>query len=241
MLPNEPRPPKCFRDAGFDLKDFRADEEVARQLYRAVGTEAESLAEHHTADGVHSYYVLLDRTATWGIPGEPQLIAVHLQRDWEQRTFIPAYSVLPLPQLAQSWLIRRGCPPDALQLDAGSPQPADWATRDLASRLVRDGTRYVMRESYTDDHNDVVVVVLEDPDAQARAPFRVVVEEFDVDAMTFTLREGAFAEFADASVWCWERIVGEAGPLPPVRPAAAPRTAAPPTAPAVSRAPGRAP
>ncbi|XVV38406.1 hypothetical protein ACQPXT_34710 [Streptomyces sp. CA-100214] len=104
-----------------------ADEDVLLDFYQQVG-DADMLvplAEHHTANGVHSYFVLFDRTATFDHPGTAAYRAVHLRRDLEQRTFAFEQAVLPLPALAQSWLIHRGCRPDAITLnpDLGPLRP----------------------------------------------------------------------------------------------------------------------
>ena len=45
-----------------------------------------TLAEHHTLDGKHSFFVIHDGSATWGIPGAPQFIALHISRDLTART-----------------------------------------------------------------------------------------------------------------------------------------------------------
>ncbi|GAA3500765.1 hypothetical protein GCM10019016_078720 [Streptomyces prasinosporus] len=98
-----------------------------------------------------------------------------------------------------------------------------------------------MGYSYTcDDPDDMVTVVaLRALDERAPSPFRVVVEEVDTHAWTHTLREGGFDTVGEALQWCDDRLTGEAGPLPPVRPAAAAsRPAGVPKAP-VPRPPGR--
>ncbi|MEU0274853.1 MULTISPECIES: hypothetical protein [unclassified Streptomyces] len=246
LSPSEPAPArKPLPQVEFDVDDLDADEQVHLDFYRQVEVRSDMLvplAEHHTANGVHSYYVLFDRTATWGHPGTPQYVAVHLQRNQQERTFAFEKAPLPLPAMAQSWLIHRGCPSDAIGLDPElGPPPADEATRALEQRLAGDGDHYAMGYSYTSDDPDdmVTVVALRALDERAPSPFRVVVEEVDTDAWTHTLREGGFATVEEALRWCDDRLRGEAGPLPPVRPAASfTRPAAMPKAPA-PRPPGR--
>ncbi|MER6500169.1 hypothetical protein ABT218_12440 [Streptomyces sp. NPDC001455] len=246
MSPAEPAPTrKSLPEVDFELAEFDADEKVSLEFFSQVEVSSDMLvplAEHHTASGVHSYYVLFDRTATYGHPGMPQYVAVHLQRDQDKRTFDFERALLPLPAMAQSWLIHRGCPPDAIGLNPElGPPPADEATSALERRLAGDGDHYAMGYSYTrDDPDDMVTLVaLRALDEQAPSPFRVVVEEVDTDAWTHTLREGGFATVEDALKWCDDRLTGEAGPLPPVslaaastRPAALPKASAP-------RPPGR--
>ncbi|MEV5449580.1 hypothetical protein [Streptomyces sp. NPDC052535] len=224
LPPTEPAPArKSIPHVDFALDDLDADEERYLDFYRKVAIHEDMLvplAQHH--DGRNSYYVLFDRAATWG-PGMPQVLAVHLQRDYEKQTFSFEQAALPLPAMAQSWLIHRGCPPDAISLDPDlGPPPADEATRALERRLAEDGDRYATGYSYTSDDPDdmVIVVVLRARDEQAPSPFRVVVEEVDTGTWTHTLREGGFDTAGEAMQWCDDRLTGEAGLLPPARPAA---------------------
>ncbi|MFF5757369.1 hypothetical protein [Streptomyces longwoodensis] len=228
LSPTEPASVrKSIPQVDFELDDFDADEGKYLDFYRQVAVREDMLvplAEHHTPNGAHSYYVLFDRTATYGHPGMPQYVAVHLKRDREKDTFDFEQALLPLPAMAQSWLIHRGCPHDAIVLDSEmGPPPADEATRALERRLADDGDHYAMGYSYTvDDPDDMVTVVaLRALDERAPSPFRVVVEEVDTDAWTHTLREGGFDTVGEALQWCDDRLTGEAGPLPPIRPAAA--------------------
>ncbi|MCV2464440.1 hypothetical protein OEB94_34780 [Streptomyces sp. ICN988] len=244
LSPTEPASArKPIPHVDFELDDLDSDEERYLDFYRKVAVHEDMLvplAEHH--NGPHSYYVLFDRTATWGHPGMAQVLAVHLKRDSERQTFSFERAPLPLPAMAQSWLIHRGCSPDAISLDPQlGPPPADEATRALERRLVGDGDHYAMGHSYTSDDPDdmVIVVVLCARDEQAPSPFRVVVEEVDTERWTRTLREGGFDTAGEALQWCNDRLSGEAGPLPPVRLAAtAGRPAGAAKAPA-PRPPGR--
>ncbi|MEU3299748.1 hypothetical protein ABZ729_07985 [Streptomyces sp. NPDC006678] len=230
----------------FRLKGYEpVNDRVAEQFWQHIEiheTEFTALAQHHTEDGEHSFYVMHDRSATWGIPGEPQIVALHLKREPEACTFRFDHEVLPLPAMAQSWLIQRGCPCDTIGINPDlGPPPADEATRALERRLAGDGDHYAMGYSYTRDYPDdmVTVVALRALDERGPSPFRVVVEEVDTDAWTHTLREGGFATVAEALQWCDDRLSGTAGPLPPVRPAASPsRPVLPPKA-SVPRPPGR--
>ncbi|MFD8847635.1 hypothetical protein [Streptomyces sp. NPDC059604] len=228
----------------FRLDGFAADEQVRLDFYYRIGLNEDMLAplaEHHTADGTHSYYVLFDRSATYDHPGVPQYIALHLSRDQEKRTFDFEQKPLPLPSMAQSWLINRGCPPDAIGLNPElGTSPADEETKALERRLVGDGDHYAMGYSYTrDDPDDMVTLVaLRALGESALSPFRVVVEEVDYEQWTHTLREGGFATVEEALQWCHHRLDGTAGPLPPVKPASFVRPAPMPKAPA-PRLPGR--
>ncbi|WP_405734926.1 hypothetical protein OG607_41440 [Streptomyces sp. NBC_01537] len=175
------------------------------------------LAKHHTDGDQHSYYVLHNGAVTWGTPGDPQLVALHLQRDPAARTFRFQHATLPLPAMAQSWLIARGCPTDAIRLPPGmGTSPADGATRALEERLMSDGDHFALITSYTDDTSALpeTTVFLRALDERAPLPFRVLLEEVDVEAGTHTLREGGFTTFEAATHWWENHWAGEALPLP---------------------------
>ncbi|MFD4577454.1 hypothetical protein ACFWNK_34255 [Streptomyces sp. NPDC058417] len=239
-----PADPELFRErlprVDFQLGGLAGDED---DLVFALGGSLNvlvPLAEHH--DGPHSYYVLFDRSATWGHPWTPRVHALHLQRDVHARKFGFAHAPMPLAAIAQSWLIHRGCPPDAIGLDPElGPPAADETTRALERRLAGEGNHLAVVDSCTLDSPDdmVVVVALRALDDRAPHPFRVVVEEVDTATWTYTLREGGFATEGEARQWCDDRLRGDAGPLPPVRrptPASSPAGVAKASA---ARPPGR--
>ncbi|MFD7320615.1 hypothetical protein ACFV9D_05910 [Streptomyces sp. NPDC059875] len=235
-------PPELdLRLGGFEA----ADQQIEEAFWHAIGIELDMLtplAEHHTPDGTTSFYVLHNGAATWGIPGEPQLVALHLRRDLKAQTFRFDHTELPLPALAQSWLIHRGCPPEAIGLTPGmGPAPADEATQALERRLARDGDHYALGYSHTRDDPDdpVILVALRALDERAPLPFRIVVEELDTDACTYTLREGGFATVGEALQWCADRLCGEARSLPPVKPAAPSTHSAPMPKTSAPHPPGR--
>jgi hypothetical protein len=203
------------------------------------------LAEHHALDGEHSYFMLHNESITWGIPGDPQLIVLHLKRDPAARTFSFDHATLPLPTMAQSWLIARGCPPGAIRLPRGmATTPADDATRALEDRLRSDGDDFALLVSYTHDSEPMqTTVLLRSLDEQAALPFRVLLEEVDTDTWTHTLREGGFATFKAATDWWEQHWAGEQVPLP-TTPAPTCRTLvspapALPTRPSAPRGPSR--
>lgn len=217
-----PPPELDLRLDGFEAADEQTDE----AFWHAIEIEQDMLtvlAEHHTDEGSASYHVLHNGAATYGIPGEPQVVALHLQRDLAARTFRFECTHVPLPAMAQSWLISRGCPPHVIHLPPGTgTAPADETTRVLEERLMGDGDRFALLASYTNDDPDSILtlVVLRALDERAPYPFRVLHEDVDTDTWTHTLREGGFATAEDALQWYEERLAGNAGPLPPVTPTA---------------------
>ncbi|WP_329096807.1 hypothetical protein [Streptomyces sp. NBC_01439] len=224
-----------------DEPDFRLDglepanPAMGESFWDAVESESHEmsvLASHHSPDGRTSFFVLHDRTATWGIPGEPQLIALHLTRDTEARTFTADFVRLPLVSMAQSWLIKRGCPTDAIGLPEGmGSRPADETTVALERRLMGDGDNFAVLFSYTEDSGlkPEITVLLRALDEMAPYPYRVLLEELDTSTWTHTLREGGFETFEAADAWLEDRDA----PLPatPALRASAARTSAVPTLP----------
>ncbi|MFE9801535.1 hypothetical protein ACFYP6_22160 [Streptomyces goshikiensis] len=177
-----------------------------------------TLASHHSLDGRHSFYVIHNGAVTWGIPGHPQLVALRLERDNAAKTYCFEHAELPLPAMAQSWLIKRGCPAEAIALPPGmGTKPADTATVALQQRLMGDGDHFALLHSYTDDTSSKpeTTVLLRALDERVEKPFRVLLEQVDLDTYTHALREGAFETFEAATSWMEDR----SSPLPPAAPA----------------------
>ncbi|MET9294357.1 hypothetical protein [Streptomyces sp. NPDC003077] len=219
----------------FRLDDYQAaDDRVDEQFSQHIAGDQDMLtvlAEHHTSDDRHSFYVLHNQSVTWDTPGKPQMVALHLQRDVAARTFRFDHAELPLPAMAQSWLIARGCPEDKtlLSRDTGTA-PADDATRTLEERLRGDGDHFALLTSYTrDSPPEQTTVLLRACDEREPLPFRVLLEEIDTDAWTHTLREGGFTTFEAATRWWEAHWYGEDVPLP--APPASDRRAALPSTP----------
>ncbi|MFE0134036.1 hypothetical protein ACFWY6_21100 [Streptomyces sp. NPDC059037] len=226
-----------FRLDGYDAVNDR----VAEQFWQHIDIEATDLtvlAEHHTDDQRHSYYVLHNGAVTWGIPGEPQLVALHLQRDVQARTFRFQYDQLPLVPMAQSWLIARGCPKGAIRLrpDMGT-DAADEATTALEDRLTSDGDHFEIVTSYTSDDPDrmQITVLLAAIDDKAPLRFRVLLEEVDTEHWTHTLREGGFSTYEQATAWWQAHWSGDDVPLPTAQTAT--RHSAPSARPGLPAAP----
>ncbi|MFE1836464.1 hypothetical protein [Streptomyces sviceus] len=218
--------------------DFRLDgyeavnDHVADQFWGHIGSEQDMmtvLAEHHSEDAEHSFYLMHNGAVTWGVPGDPQIVALHLKRDPVTRTYRFSHKELPLPSMAQSWLIARGCPEEKILLpDDMGTTPANEATRVLEQRLRRDGDHFALLISYTHDSDPIqTTVMLRALDEKATMPFRVLLEEVDSTAWTHTLREGGFATFEAATQWWEAHWRGDEPSLPTASPAPRPVTAAP--------------
>lgn len=215
-----PPPELDFRLDGYEAVNERVAEHF-RHYIKIHDIDFAVLAEHHTDDNQHSYYVLRDNSATWGIPGEPQLVALYLKRDVPKRTFRFEHELLPLPAMAQSWLIARGCPKDAIALRPGvGLDAADEATKALEDRLLSDGDHFSLVTSYTSDAPDrmQITVLLVAIDEKDPVRFRVLLEDTDTDTWTRTLREGGFSTADDAITWWEAHWSGEDVPLPAIPP-----------------------
>ncbi|MBM9506856.1 hypothetical protein [Actinacidiphila acididurans] len=69
------------------------------------------LAEHH-AEGPEqaSHLIAHDASAPWAGPGADQLVAIHITRDMDRRSFTFDTRRHATLAFAQKWLIQRGCP-----------------------------------------------------------------------------------------------------------------------------------
>ncbi|MEU6192355.1 hypothetical protein [Streptomyces sp. NPDC047061] len=229
----------------FRLDGYRAlNDDVDDQYWQHIGIEEDQLtvlAEHHTSDDRNSFYILHNGAVTWGIPGDPQLVALHLKRDTIARIFQFDHAAFALPAMAQSWLIAHGCPEEQILLaDGMGSTPADQVTRALEQRLRRDGDHFALLTSYTHDTGPMeITVLLRALEEQAPLPFRILLEEVDTQSRTHTLREGGFATFEAAAQWWEAHWSGEGIPLPPTSPAARHTTAPGVPAPSARPAPRR--
>ncbi|SEC12685.1 hypothetical protein [Streptomyces sp. 2314.4] len=171
------------------------------------------LAEHHSADGRDTYLLLYDRAAIWDIPGMAEYVSLHITRDSDQRTFDFAYECQPVIPLAHNWLIRQGCPQEAIaSADRNRPRPADALTARLEDLLrANPEDRYKVIDHYT--HNpssfnfgiEVRTLVHDSHPDSASAPYRLFLEETTKDFRSYTVREGAFATAEAADTWAMER------------------------------------
>ncbi|MFF4520524.1 glycosyl hydrolase [Streptomyces bluensis] len=167
-----------------------------------------ALAAHHTPDGKQSFLVIHDGSATWGIPGAPQFIALHITRDLATRTFRIEQADRPTVPFAQLWLAGRGCPPDAIQLPKDQHiEPADALTTRIECQIRHSGARYEIKDHYTHDSVpcETWVMVRDSDPSAANLPVRIFLEATDLDVFTYTLREGAFRDGTRANQWLFDR------------------------------------
>ncbi|MGW4492336.1 glycosyl hydrolase [Streptomyces sp. NPDC004376] len=171
------------------------------------------LSQHHTTPhGSHSSYVLAhDRSATWRIPGAPQLVAIAVARDLNLSTFTLETSYHATASFAQNWLAARGCPPKHITTAAdGRLKPNDDLTLQVEQQIQESGTRYEVLDSYTSESDPCETWTLAHDAHATQAPVRVFHEQWDHEAGTYTMREGAFADTDAAHSWLDDRD----GPLP---------------------------
>ncbi|MFJ9446728.1 hypothetical protein ACIRRH_33445 [Kitasatospora sp. NPDC101235] len=189
--------------------------------------------------------IAFDKSAIYGVPGEPDIIAVHLERDNVTGTIRAAMETEALVPLAERWLIARGADPEQLASSAATPiRPADPLTRRIEESLRSSGDRFTVRDSYTDEGEPYDIwVIAQDTAPAATDPVRVFHYQRQVDDGTYTVREGGFPDLDAAYAWTRDTSV----PLPPVTSPSARATAArqttiptsdtPPLTPASARPP----
>ena len=204
---------------GFDFAfDFSldelapADDASEEGLERFWSGDLKALSQHHTTpNGSHSFVVAHDRSATWGIPGSPQVVAIAVARDLRRLTFTMETSYHAAVPFAQNWLVERGCPPERIALVGDNyVRPADDLTVQVEQRIRESGTRYQVLDTHASDDDPAETWTLARDSVADQAPVRVFHEEWDHDAGTYTMREGAFADVDAARRWLDDR----SGPLP---------------------------
>ncbi|MFD9814892.1 glycosyl hydrolase [Streptomyces sp. NPDC059080] len=199
-------------DLGFSLDDFEPADADSEYLEQQFWTgDLTVLAEHHTTpNGSHSFVLAHDGSATWGVPGAPQIRAIMVARDLDQNTFTFESAYHSSVAFAQNWLIERGCPPERTQVGGDFMKPADDLTTRVEERLRTSEDRYEVLDSFTSDFAPCETWTLTRDSTAARAPVRVFLEEGDFESPTYTMREGAFADEDAARQWLDDR----SSPLP---------------------------
>ncbi len=195
-----------YRLDGFAPADQAAAD--ARDYLDLAGDDFHVLADHHTADAAHSFLVVHDSSATWGVPGAPQLVSLHITRDLQARTFRIEHAQHAMLPFAQRWLVARGCDPAAIRLPEGRyGRPADALTAQLEERIVCSGERYQILDHHTRDYgpHKIWVMVRDTDPSAAQRPIRLFLEEADLDTFTYTVREGAFQDGVSANQWLTDR------------------------------------
>ncbi|MFD8916038.1 glycosyl hydrolase [Streptomyces sp. NPDC059575] len=205
-------------DSGFDfgLDELTpADDASAEALETLWPGDLRVLSQHHTTPhGSHSFVLAHDRSATWGIPGAPQVVAIAVARDLSLSTFTLETSYHATASFAQNWLAERGCPPEHITPAAENRlKPNDDLTLQVEQQIRESGTRYEVLDSYTSDFDPCETWTLTRDSDAATAPVRVFHEQWDHDTGTYTMREGAFADVGAARSWLDDR--GDPLPEPP--------------------------
>ncbi|GAA2267044.1 hypothetical protein GCM10010430_60250 [Kitasatospora cystarginea] len=175
--------------------------------------------------------MLFDRTHMWNdLPGQPSVMAVHVERDLAAGLFEIDFAFQPLVAMAQRWLVERGAEPtrftDLVRITA-----ADRETERVEDLLrAADPDRFTVHDQYTYDAEpyDIWVIATDTLTVESDRPVRVFHEQRQVDADTYTLREGHFATIDDARAWTADPTspLPQASPSPSARAAAARHTAA---------------
>ncbi|MEU6233673.1 hypothetical protein [Kitasatospora sp. NPDC047058] len=200
-----------------------------------------------------SYLVVRDDLAADHVLDDSHYVAIHIRRDRAAGLFRYESSPHPLPVLAQHWLIQRGADAAAIAaLASHCSVPANAETTALEHRIRSSGTGLSSDASYTRNrtwdpgwkpgeawrgdehlvHDWYTWVILDDDLAPPGSPVRVLFEDADYPAGTYTLTEGSFPDRESALEWTHD----PRQPLPPA-PAVMPAPARP--AAATARTTGR--
>ncbi|MFI8342785.1 glycosyl hydrolase [Streptomyces sp. NPDC085639] len=197
----------------FNLDELApADAASEEAVERFWSGDLTALPQHHTTpNGSHSFVVAHDQSATWGIPGAPQVMAIAAARDLNRFTYTLETSHHATVSFAQNWLVERGCPPEKIaKTHGGYLKPADDLTVWVERQIRESGARYEVLDNHTSDSDPCETWTLTRDASAAQAPVRLFHEEWDHAAGTYTMREGAFADVGAARAWLDDR----SGPLP---------------------------
>ncbi|MER7001149.1 glycosyl hydrolase [Streptomyces sp. NPDC000410] len=138
-------------------------------------------------------------------------MAIAVARDLTQFTYALETSHHATVSFAQNWLVEHGCPPEKIaKIRDGLVKPADDLTLWVERQIRESGTRYEVLDNNTSDSDPCETWTLTRDSRADEAPIRVFHEEWDHDAGTYTMREGAFAYVGAARSWLDDR----GGPLP---------------------------
>ncbi|MFD0259039.1 hypothetical protein ACFVH7_12295 [Kitasatospora indigofera] len=215
------RPIFAGADFGIDsLEPEGSPSEHAADYLAIIAGELLPLSDQHTTnphttDLTSSYYVMADTAHTWNdTPGLSSFLAVHVERDLAAGVFEIGFAPQPLAAMAQQWLVERGADPAAFTR-LGPITPADQETERVESLLRGAGPdRFTVHDHYTHDDApfDIWVIATDTQAAASDRPVRVFHDRRQADHDTYTLREGAFADFEAAYAWTEDTDQ----PLPPV-------------------------
>ncbi|MFE6101308.1 glycosyl hydrolase [Streptomyces laurentii] len=192
----------------FDLDELApADATSEEAMERFWSGDLVALSQHHTMpNGSHSFVVAHDQSATWGVPGAPQVMAIAVARDLTRFTYTLETSHHATVSFAQAWLVERGCPPEKItKIRDGLIKPADDLTVWVERQIRESGTRYEVLDNHTSDSDPCETWTLTRDSLAAAAPIRVFHEEWDHNAGTYTMREGAFVGVGAARSWLDDR------------------------------------
>lgn len=197
----------------FGLDDFEPADALSEHAESSIWAgDLTLLAEHHTRpNGSHSYLVAHDGSATWDVPGSPQLLAIKIARDLRDRTFTFESSSHANAAFAQGWLVERGCPPEPIaKVGDDFMTAADELTVRVEEQIRSSSARYEVLDTHSSDYDPCETWTLVRDSRAVELPVRVFLEEGNEEAHTYTVREGAFPDRAAARAWLDTRD----GPLP---------------------------
>ncbi|MFJ7275434.1 glycosyl hydrolase [Kitasatospora sp. NPDC098663] len=184
----------------FDIDGLEpADDQTEDQWRDTWGSDYQLLARHDI--GERTFVVAFDSSATWREARNlPNIATFDVQRDQAQGTFTMDSSAHANVAFAQKWLVDRGCPPEATRVH--NPfKPADDLTTRVEEQIHRSGDRYALIEVMAADENPDQAWTMATDKQATELPVRVFVEQTQPGQGTYTVREGAFADYTAAEDW----------------------------------------
>ncbi|MFD8703587.1 glycosyl hydrolase [Kitasatospora sp. NPDC059648] len=187
-------------DLDFDVDGLSPADDDSDHLWRYTWESDYDLLARHDI-GEHSFFLTFDTAATWDVERNPPNIATFdVQRDRAQGTFAMDSFTHANVAFARKWLADRGCPPEAMELRTPFA-PADELTTRTEDQIHRSGERYDLIEVKAADEDPTQAWTMAMDKHATELPVRVFIEQSQPDQGTYTVREGAFPDYAAAEDW----------------------------------------
>ncbi|MGW3073935.1 glycosyl hydrolase [Kitasatospora sp. NPDC001132] len=187
-------------DLDFDVDGLSPADDHSDHLWRYTWESDYDLLARHDI-GERSFFLTFDTAVTWDVERDlPNIATFDVQRDRARGTFAMDSFAHANVAFARKWLADRGCPPEAMELRTPFA-PADELTTRIEDQIHRSGERYDLIEVKAADEDPTRAWTMAMDRHAAELPVRVFIEQSQPDQGTYTVREGAFPDYAAAEDW----------------------------------------
>jgi len=160
------------------------------------------VARSGSAQDRHEWLVLYDSSACFGLPGQDDVVAVHLVRDHATRTYTADRATFSCVARAEGWLRARGA--GDLTRECNKAGPDDDITRGIEDRVRQGFGHHDRVHSFVDHAAMTARTVYLDRAARDPAQAFVAHVNYMASADTYAIREQSFATADQAIRWADE-------------------------------------